>query len=142
MEQNSRTRKEKSGMKLFTQWLAALVLAVSMNAFGAEVKKANPQVRLITNVGTIELELYADKAPETVKNFLDYVDAGFYNGTVFHRVIPHFMIQGGGYTSMSQGNTVELTQKPPRAPIKNEAGNGLKNLTGTIAMARTPDPHS
>lgn len=95
----------------------------------------NPHVRLATNLGTIELELYADKAPGTVKNFLDYVDSGFYNGTVFHRVIPGFMIQGGGFES-------GMKQKTVRAPIRNEADNGLKNLSGTIAMARTLDPHS
>ncbi len=95
----------------------------------------NPAVRLTTNLGAIELELFADKAPGTVKNFLDYVDAGFYNGTIFHRVIPGFMIQGGGFEP-------GMKQKPVRAPIRNEADNGLKNLAGTIAMARTPDPHS
>lgn len=94
-----------------------------------------PQVRLTTNLGVIEIELYPDKAPATVKNFLDYVDAGFYNGTIFHRVIKGFMIQGGGFEP-------GMKQKSARAPIKNEADNGLKNLTGTVAMARTPDPHS
>jgi cyclophilin family peptidyl-prolyl cis-trans isomerase len=95
----------------------------------------NPRVRLTTNLGAIELELYADKAPGTVKNFLEYVDTGFYNGTIFHRVITGFMVQGGGFES-------GMKQKSARAPIKNEADNGLKNLAGTIAMARTPDPHS
>ena len=92
-------------------------------------------VKLHTNHGTITLELDADKAPETVKNFLDYVSAGHYDNTIFHRVIKNFMIQGGGFEP-------GMKQKPTREPIKNEADNGLKNLTGTIAMARTQAPHS
>ncbi|WP_197721839.1 peptidylprolyl isomerase [Sulfuritortus calidifontis] len=92
-------------------------------------------VRMTTNVGPVEIELYQDKAPATVKNFLTYVDAGFYNGTIFHRVIPGFMIQGGGFEP-------GLKEKPTRAPIQNEADNGLKNTVGTLAMARTMDPHS
>ncbi len=83
-----------------------------------------------TSLGEMTIELYPDKAPISVKNFLDYVDAKFYDGTIFHRVIPNFMIQGGGFTP-------DMQQKPTRAPIKNEAGNGLKNTTGTLAMART-----
>lgn len=92
-------------------------------------------VRITTNLGKIELELDTGKAPRTVENFMQYVRAGTYNGTIFHRVIPGFMIQGGGYNR-------DLSERPARAPIANEADNGLKNLTGTIAMARTPDPHS
>ncbi|MBD5800752.1 Peptidyl-prolyl cis-trans isomerase B [Azoarcus sp. Aa7] len=92
-------------------------------------------VKLHTNHGTITLELDADKAPETVKNFLDYVSAGHYDNTIFHRVIKNFMIQGGGFEP-------GMKQKPTREEIKNEADNGLKNLTGTIAMARTQAPHS
>jgi peptidyl-prolyl cis-trans isomerase B (cyclophilin B) len=88
-----------------------------------------------TSKGDITLELDAEKAPETVANFVEYARAGFYDGTIFHRVIPGFMIQGGGFD-------VDMKQKSPRAPIKNEANNGLKNTTGTIAMARTGDPHS
>ena len=95
----------------------------------------NPVVLLETTSGDILVELYPDKAPETVANFLKYVDDGFYNNTIFHRVIPGFMIQGGGLTARMQ-------QKDPSAPIKNEADNGLKNDRGTIAMARTMDPHS
>jgi cyclophilin family peptidyl-prolyl cis-trans isomerase len=91
---------------------------------------AGPVVEIKTNKGTIEVELYPDKAPVTVKNFLDYVDAGQYNGTIFHRVIKDFMIQGGGFTPDGQ-------QKPTKPPIKNEANNGLKNSRGTLAMART-----
>ena len=95
----------------------------------------NPKVALDTSMGKIVLELDSDKAPKTVENFLGYVDDGFYNGTLFHRVIRDFMIQGGGFGEDHQ-------QKPVRAPIKNEANNGLLNTRGTIAMARTPDPHS
>jgi peptidyl-prolyl cis-trans isomerase B (cyclophilin B) len=92
-------------------------------------------VKLHTNYGTITLELYADKAPVTVENFLNYVREGFYNGTIFHRVISNFMIQGGG---MEPG----MKEKATNAPIKNEADNGLSNERGTIAMARTMEPHS
>lgn len=92
-------------------------------------------VEITTNYGTIKLELDAEKAPGTVANFLEYVNSGFYNGTVFHRVIDGFMIQGGG---MESG----MKQKSTNASIKNEADNGLPNKTYTIAMARTPDPHS
>ena len=96
---------------------------------------ANPTVALDTNHGTIVLELFADKAPKTVQNFLDYVAAGFYDGTLFHRVIPDFMIQGGGFDTQER-------QKPTRAQIANEADNGVTNQRGTVAMARTGDPHS
>jgi cyclophilin family peptidyl-prolyl cis-trans isomerase len=96
---------------------------------------ADPRVELKTNRGAIVLELYPDKAPKTVANFLQYVKDGHYNGTVFHRVIDGFMIQGGGFDK-------DMRQKPTRAPVPNEAGNGLKNEVGTVAMARTPDPHS
>ena len=92
-------------------------------------------IKLHTNFGVITLELDADKAPETVKNFIDYVQAGHYDGTIFHRVIDGFMIQGGGFTK-------EMNEKPTKAPIANEAKNGLKNLRGSIAMARRADPHS
>src|SRR6516162_104253 len=92
-------------------------------------------VVLETSLGSIKLELDGDKAPLTVNNFLSYVDEGFYNGTVFHRVIPNFMIQGGGFEP-------GLKQKKSKSPIKNEAPNGLSNARGTIAMARTSDLHS
>lgn len=92
-------------------------------------------VKLHTNFGTITLELNAEKAPVTVENFLNYVRSGFYNGTIFHRVISNFMIQGGG---MEPG----MKEKATNAPIKNEADNGLSNERGTIAMARTMEPHS
>jgi cyclophilin family peptidyl-prolyl cis-trans isomerase len=111
------------------------VLFTSILLIDAGLAANNPKVRLSTNVGVIELELYPDKAPVTVENFLRYVKSGHYDGTVFHRVIKGFMIQGGGYN-------YQLREKPTRSPIKNEADNGLKNVTGTIAMARTPDPHS
>jgi peptidyl-prolyl cis-trans isomerase A (cyclophilin A) len=96
---------------------------------------ANPQVKLETTQGTIVIELDAAKAPVTVSNFLEYVKAGFYDGTVFHRVIPSFMIQGGGFGA-------KMEQKPTREPIVNESANGLVNTRGTVAMARTPDPNS
>jgi len=96
---------------------------------------ANPIVKLETNKGAIVLELAADKAPNTVENFLRYVNEGFYQDTIFHRVIDNFMIQGGGFTA-------DFVQKPTHEPIANEADNGLKNDRGTIAMARTADPHS
>ncbi|HTP94474.1 MAG TPA: peptidylprolyl isomerase [Burkholderiales bacterium] len=96
---------------------------------------ANPQVEMKTSLGTITIELYPDKAPKTVENFLQYVKDGFYKGTIFHRVIPGFMVQGGGFTP-------DLQQKPTRAPIPIESKNGLKNEVATIAMARTSDPNS
>jgi peptidyl-prolyl cis-trans isomerase B (cyclophilin B) len=92
-------------------------------------------VRMETNKGVITLELDENKAPATVANFVEYARDGFYDGTIFHRVIPGFMIQGGGFTA-------DMKQKRTRAPISNEAANGLKNTTGTIAMARTSDPNS
>lgn len=101
----------------------------------AATAAATTKVRLNTNMGPIVLELDAAKAPKSVENFLQYVNDKHYDGTVFHRVIPTFMIQGGGFTA-------ELTQKPTRAPVVNEADNGLSNLRGTVAMARTNDPHS
>ena len=96
---------------------------------------ADPQVDIKTSVGTIRLELYPGKAPKTVENFLQYVKDGHYNGTIFHRVIDGFMIQGGGIGS-------NMREKSTRAPVQNEAKNGLKNDVGSIAMARTSDPHS
>ncbi len=102
-------------------------------AIGAEKEMKqpkNPVVELKTTEGKIRIELWEGKAPVTVKNFLDYVQEGFYNGTIFHRVIDNFMIQGGGFTA-------DMVQKKPHQPIKNEAANGLKNENGTIAMART-----
>lgn len=96
---------------------------------------ANPQVEMKTSLGTIVIELYRDKAPLTVDNFLQYVKDRHYDGTLFHRVIPGFMIQGGGHAA-------DFSEKRARTPVRNEAANGLRNQTGTIAMARTSDPHS
>jgi peptidyl-prolyl cis-trans isomerase A (cyclophilin A) len=96
---------------------------------------ANPQVVVDTNRGSFTIELYPEKAPKTVANFIQYVNAGFYKGTISHRVINRFMIQGGGFTP-------DMAEKNTGAPIVNEAGNGLKNDIGTIAMARTSDPDS
>lgn len=96
---------------------------------------SNSVVVMETSKGAIKIELHADKAPETVDNFLKYVDDQFYDGTIFHRVIDNFMIQGGGFTP-------EMSQKETLPPVQNEADKGLKNARGTIAMARTSDPHS
>jgi peptidyl-prolyl cis-trans isomerase A (cyclophilin A) len=115
-----------------TRLLVLLMLAAAM---AAPAGAANPQVKLETTQGTIVIELDAAKAPITVGSFLEYVKAGFYDGTVFHRVIPSFMIQGGGFTA-------NMEQKPTREPIVNESANGLVNTRGTVAMARTPDPNS
>jgi peptidyl-prolyl cis-trans isomerase A (cyclophilin A) len=100
----------------------------------AEVKK-NPVITMETSLGNVKIELFEKEAPITVRNFLGYVKSGFYNGTIFHRVMPGFMAQGGGYTA-------NRDEKPTGAPIKNEAANGLKNDRGTIAMARKPNPDS
>lgn len=108
-----------------------LVILIAFPVISHAVQ-ANPKVLIKTSKGDITLELFADKAPITVNNFLSYVDEKFYNGTIFHRVIKDFMIQGGGFTP-------EFLEKATKPPIKNEAANGLKNLRGTIAMARTPE---
>ncbi|MES1242868.1 MAG: peptidylprolyl isomerase [Acidobacteriota bacterium] len=112
-----------------------MVGAGAANAADTQAPKANPRVALETSKGRIVIELYPDKAPKTVANFLQYVNSGFYNGVIFHRVIPGFMIQGGGFTA-------DMTQKETKGSIQNEADNGLRNDRGTIAMARTGDPHS
>jgi len=114
--------------------VAGLVCALSVPSVLVAGEK-NPVVVLDTSVGAIEIELYPDKAPETVKNFLGYVNDKFYDGTIFHRVIPTFMIQGGGLTA-------DMKQKETKDPIKNEAANGLKNEKYTVAMARKGDPNS
>jgi peptidyl-prolyl cis-trans isomerase B (cyclophilin B) len=111
------------------------VLVALITAGGSMAADVNPKVEMETSKGKIVIELSAQKAPETVKNFLNYVETKFYDGTIFHRVIPNFMIQGGGFTS-------EMKRKDGGTPIKNEADNGLKNDRGTLAMARTADPHS
>jgi cyclophilin family peptidyl-prolyl cis-trans isomerase len=118
-------------LKLFLKPLVILsAAAAAPGAIGAD-----PQVDLRTSAGTIRLELYPAKAPKSVENFLQYVRDGHYNGTIFHRVIPGFMIQGGGMTP-------NMAQKPTRAPVPIESKNGLKNELGSVAMARTSDPNS
>jgi peptidyl-prolyl cis-trans isomerase B (cyclophilin B) len=116
-----------------------LLLSIFAFVFGWAVSDAagqsNPKVLMKTSKGDITIELYPDKAPLTVNNFLSYADEKFYDGTIFHRVIKDFMIQGGGLTP-------DFEEKPSKSPIKNEAANGLKNKRGTIAMARTGEPHS
>jgi peptidyl-prolyl cis-trans isomerase B (cyclophilin B) len=120
-------------MKLTDFWKPLVMLSAAAAAPGALA--ADPQVDLKTSAGTIRLELYPAKAPKTVENFLQYAKDGHFNGTIFHRVIDNFMIQGGGFDK-------SFKQKPTRDPIPNEAKNGLKNDLGTIAMARTSAPHS
>ena len=115
--------------------MSRLLFALCASLMSLVALAANPQVELNTSQGKIVLELYADKAPATVANFLQYVRDKHYDGTIFHRVIDNFMIQGGGFDE-------QMRQKPTRAPIRNEAGKNLRNKTYTIAMARTPDPHS
>jgi len=128
---------------LFT--LIAFVIFSGVMAFSQEKKmeskeeqkkqSGNPIVVMETSMGTIDIELYSDKAPKTVENFLSYVKDKFYDGTIYHRIINNFMIQGGGFSK-------EGKEKETKAPIINEADNGLKNDNGTIAMARTNDPNS
>ena len=134
-------------MHVSTRWLAAMLLALSTSLATAQVEEAveppalpseepqpepkeNPMVVIKTSLGDIKAELFQDKAPLTVANFLQYAKDGHYNGTIFHRIIDNFMIQGGGFTK-------DMAQKRTRAPVKNEAANGLKNERGTLAMART-----
>ncbi len=124
----------KTSIQHHLRFIPAL-LVLSLSLFSQSVLADNPEVKMETTMGTAIIELYPDKAPVTVKNFLRYVNAGEYNGTIFHRVIKNFMNQGGGYTA-------DFNRIPARAPIKNEADNGLRNLKYTIAMARTSDPHS
>ena len=121
-------------MKLFMKAIMFAAL-LAFSAGYASADESRRYVEIQTSKGNIEIELYADKAPETVKNFLRYALASAYDGTIFHRVIPGFMIQGGGFEA-------NFRERPTAAPIRNEADNGLKNLRGTLAMARTGDPHS
>jgi peptidyl-prolyl cis-trans isomerase B (cyclophilin B) len=121
-------------MNMFFRHILLLVLAFLSFTVQAE-GNAMPQVKLETSMGDIVIALNDEKAPKTVANFLSYVDSGFYNGTIFHRVIENFMIQGGGFDE-------SFSQKPTQSPVENEADNGLSNTRGSVAMARTSDPHS
>lgn len=112
-----------------------LVMVVAPAGMVLAAGKHNPVLLMETNQGNVKLELFEKEAPASVRNFLEYTKSGFYNGTIFHRVIPGFMIQGGGFST-------EFKQKATRPPVKNEAANGLKNLRGTLAMARTGNPDS
>jgi len=129
-------------MKLNLPLLAALALTFAGSTGLTQAQETSPvseikpvTVVLETSKGTLEIELDAAKAPGTVANFIKYVKKGHYDGLIFHRVIPDFMIQGGGFTA-------DMQQKETEAPIQNEAKNGLKNVRGSLAMARTPNPHS
>lgn len=115
----------------------AVTGALTMAAPTVAAAKGNPMVLISTSMGDIKVELFADKAPETVKNFLTYVNAGYYDNTIFHRVIPGFMVQGGGLTA-----DLKDKREGQKAPVKNESSNGLKNEVGTLAMARTSVPDS
>jgi len=115
--------------------IVAFIVALCVPSAALGGLMNNPRVIMETSKGTIVLEVFPDEAPETVKNFLQYVRWGHYDGTIFHRVIPDFMIQGGGFTP-------DMKRKQTEMPIQNEANNGLKNKRGTVAMARTPDPNS
>ncbi len=125
--------KNACGAVLLSGLVLSSVLSMGGCIMAAELK--NPVVVMETSMGTIKIELFADKAPETVKNFLKYADDKHFDGTIFHRVIEDFMIQGGGFEP-------GMKEKKTRPPIKNEAGNGVSNARGTIAMARTNDPDS
>ncbi len=115
--------------------LIALPLAGMASGQAGKTRAENPIVVLDTAMGIIKIEVFVDKAPITAKNFLDYVNSGFYDGTIFNRIIPNFVVQAGGYTQ-------DMIQKPMRPPIKNEASNGLKNARGTLSMAHYTDPNS
>jgi len=126
-------KKTLQQLQLIVAAMGTLILMTGgvMSAETASDKAMkNPLVVFSTTLGDMTIELYSDKAPVTVENFLAYVDSGFFNGTIFHRVIPGFVIQGGGFTE-------QMVQKKTRSPIKNEAKNGLKNFRGTLSMART-----
>ncbi|MDX7986250.1 peptidylprolyl isomerase A [Xenorhabdus sp. 12] len=120
---------------MFKRIFVSLMTACAISAMATPALAAGTHVKLMTSAGEIELELDNNKAPITTKNFVEYANEGFYNNTIFHRVIPGFMVQGGGFTK-------DMKQKATKAPIKNEADNGLRNLRGTIAMARTADKDS
>ncbi|MAT52561.1 MAG: peptidylprolyl isomerase A [Porticoccaceae bacterium] len=119
----------------FRAFLIAMAGVLLIAQAGAAVETGNPQFVVKTDLGEIRIELYADKAPETVRNFRNYVDRHFYDGVIFHRVVKGFMIQAGGYT-------FDLFEKSPGEPVVNESGNGLRNRRGTLAMARLSEPDS
>ncbi len=119
--------------------LKPLILVLFLFFVSCSLIQAGPKVLIKTSHGDIKVELNEEKAPVSVKNFLDYLKDGFFDGTVFHRVMADFMIQGGGFELKKDG---VIEQKPTKAPIENESKNGLKNERGALAMARTPDPHS
>ena len=128
--------------RMMRQHIAPVLAALSLLsaaalpvARAADAPAAQPKVEFVTTMGNFVVQLDPARAPKTVANFLDYVKSGFYKGTIFHRVIPGFMVQGGGFTA-------DMQKKPTRAPIPLESQNGLRNLKGTIAMARTSDPNS
>jgi cyclophilin family peptidyl-prolyl cis-trans isomerase len=120
---------------LFKRGFTVVLLLIAMLTVQHAVAAENPTAVIHTNKGDIHVEFFAEQAPLSVENFINYANSGFYDGTIFHRVISHFMIQGGGFTP-------EMEKKPTGEPILNEASNGLSNTRGTIAMARTSDPHS
>ena len=120
---------------MLSRWITMMAVLIFLASFFPSLAAENPRVLMKTSKGDIVIELFADKAPITVKNFLSYVDEKFYDGTIFHRVVKGFVIQGGGLTA-------DFVTKKTKPPIKNEANNGLKNLRGTIAMARTSDINS
>jgi cyclophilin family peptidyl-prolyl cis-trans isomerase len=132
-EQNQQNKSSQTGEKQLLQ--EKQMVDIQLNNERKTVNVENKKVKLQTSMGDIVIELNAEKAPITVKNFLGYVESGFYSGTIFHRVMKGFMIQGGGFTA-------DMNQKSTKAAIKNEASNGLKNDRGTIAMARTSFPDS
>ncbi|MEM7359449.1 MAG: peptidylprolyl isomerase [Pseudomonadota bacterium] len=136
-ELTSTAEETKSAAELANEYVdtSATEQAADAEPTDTPIQDTTPMVTLKTNLGDIELELDAENAPLTVANFLAYAQDGHYNGTIFHRVIPGFMVQGGGFEPGMQ-------QKPTKTPVQNEANNGLRNDTFTIAMARTPDPHS
>ena len=118
-----------------TVFAAALLSVAPLHSQTSESPTMPNLLRMSTTLGAIEIELYPEAAPVSVRNFVEYIESGHFNDLIFHRVIPGFMIQGGGFTA-------EMQQRAGRAPIENEADNGLKNLAGTLAMARTSDPNS
>ena len=129
------TKKEEETNKTTATETTTVATEKTTDTKDSGDKMSNPIIKLETSKGTMTIELDAEKAPKSAANFIDYVNDGFYDGLIFHRVIPNFMVQGGGMNP-------DMSQKPNKAPIENEANNGLKNDRGTLAMARTNDPHS